>query len=234
MNNSQENLYRLIKPYDSNLLHTSSTMMGGASKCYKELKKTSPIATNFSIMHMKTNQIYDFDINNINQNVNQTGGNIATLSEMEQVRNYVTSLEKRIIDLENKINGNRENIAGGSNGNDGNDGNTGNTGNKIGGSVINNHNVEIPMLNDAPIPPHYPKQHSLNLSRNQPIIMNGGITPPMMNQNMMPNMINQNMMPNMINQNMMPNMMNPNMMNQNMMPNMMNNNFNHNIARKFI
>jgi hypothetical protein len=211
MNNSQENLYRLIKPYDSNLLHTSSTMMGGASKCYKELKKTSPIATNFSIMHMKTNQIYDFDINNINQNVNQTGGNIATLGEMEQLKNYVSSLEKRIIDLENKINGNNEN----------------NANIVVGGaSVINNHNVEIPMLNDAPIPTHLPKQLSSNLPRNQPI-MNGGIAPPMMKQNMMPNMMNPNMMN--------PNMMNPNMVNPNMVnPNMMNNTFNHNIARKFI
>lgn len=221
MNNSQENLYRLIKPYDSNLLHASSTMMGGASKCYKELKKSSQNATNFSIMHMKTNQIYDFDINQ-NQNINQSGGGtIPTLSEMGEVRNYVASLEKRIIDLENKINGNGENVIKGGN----NEDVKVNSDVKRGGSVINNRNPDIPMLNDAPIPPNNPKQYQQSA---QPI-MTGGIAPPMIKQNVAPNLV-PNVMPNMMNQNMMPNMMNQNMM----MPNMMNNNFNHNIARKFI
>ncbi len=53
MSISQENFYRLIKPYDSNLLHVSSTMMGGASKCYKELKKVSPAYAKYIKKNLK-------------------------------------------------------------------------------------------------------------------------------------------------------------------------------------
>jgi hypothetical protein len=110
MSISQENFYRLIKPYDSNLLHVSSTMMGGASKCYKELKKVSPSANKFSIINTKSNQLYEFDINN---NLQMGGGGlpgtVASLSEIELLKRRIDSLEKRIIKLEddqNKDNGN--------------------------------------------------------------------------------------------------------------------------------
>lgn len=98
MSISQGNFYRLIKPYDSNLLHISSTMMGGASKCYKELKKVTPGANNFSIINTKTNQLYEFDINN---NLQIGGGTTASLSEIELLKRHIDSLEKRIIKLEN-------------------------------------------------------------------------------------------------------------------------------------
>ena len=101
---SEDNLYRVIKPYDSNLLHSSKSLMGGASKCYKEVKKVSPTAKNFSVMHMKSNEIYDFNKNNTN-NLNQMGGGTnASLSELESLRNQMTSIEKRIIAIEDKFN----------------------------------------------------------------------------------------------------------------------------------
>ena len=106
---SEDNLYRVIKPYDSNLLHSSKSLIGGASKCYKELKKVSPNATNFSIIHMKNNEIYDFNINNM-KSMNQTGGGPgvnASLSDLEILRNQMTSIEKRIIAIENKLNMNQ-------------------------------------------------------------------------------------------------------------------------------
>ena len=102
-----DNLYRVIKPYDSNLLHSSKSLMGGASKCYKEVKKVSPSASNFSIMHMKSNEIYDFNINNLNQMGggpdNSMGGTNASLSDLELLRNQMSSIEKRIIAIENKL-----------------------------------------------------------------------------------------------------------------------------------
>jgi len=118
MSISQENFYRLIKPYDSNLLHVSSTMMGGASKCYKELKKVSPSANKFSIINTKSNQLYEFDINN---NLQMGGGNLpgtaASLSEIELLKRRIDSLEKRIIKLEDEQNKGNVNNRNGNNGN---------------------------------------------------------------------------------------------------------------------
>jgi len=106
---SEDNLYRVIKPYDSNLLHSSKSLIGGASKCYKEVKKVSPTAANFSVMHMKTNEIYDFNINN---NIKQLGGGAdndngginASLSDLEILKNQLLSIEKRVIAIEDKLN----------------------------------------------------------------------------------------------------------------------------------
>jgi hypothetical protein len=103
MNNTQENYYRVIKPYESNILHVSSNLMGGASKCYKEFKKVSPNSSSFSIMHMKSNQIYDFNVNN-----SMTGGMLPN-TDIKKLEIKLDSLEKRIVDLENKVNlGNME------------------------------------------------------------------------------------------------------------------------------
>ena len=103
----QENLYRVVKPYDSNILHSSHSLMGGASKCYKEIKKISPSAGEFSVIQMNTNQVYDFNINNQlpqHGGMNGTVGTTATLSELEALKVQYKSLEKRIIDIENKMN----------------------------------------------------------------------------------------------------------------------------------
>ena len=101
MNNTQENYYRVIKPYESNVVHSSSSLMGGASKCYKECKKVSPYSSGFSVMHMQSNKIYDFEINNI-----MKGGAESTVgqSEIKRLEGEIDSLKKRIVDLENKVN----------------------------------------------------------------------------------------------------------------------------------
>ena len=102
MNNTQENYYRVIKPYESNVLHSSSSLMGGASKCYKEFKKVSPYSSGFSVMHMQSNKIYDFEVNNI-----MKGGATETSvgqSEIKRLEGEIDSLKKRIVELENKVN----------------------------------------------------------------------------------------------------------------------------------
>lgn len=101
MNNTQENYYRVIKPYESNVLHSSSTLIGGATKCYKECKKISPSSSGFSVMHMQSNKIYDFEIHNI-----MKGGTNSTVSqsEIKRLEDEINSLRKRIVDLENKVN----------------------------------------------------------------------------------------------------------------------------------
>jgi hypothetical protein len=101
MNNTQENFYRIIKPYDSNVLHSSSSLTGGASKCYKELKKVNPNSNCFSLIHMQTNKIYDFEINNMRGG---NGDSTVSQSEIKRLEGEIDSLKKRIVDLENKVN----------------------------------------------------------------------------------------------------------------------------------
>ncbi len=105
MNNTQENYYRVIKPYESNLLHVSSSLMGGAAKCYKECKKVSPNSSSFSVMHMKTNQIYDFDVNN---KMSMMGGGdpnnqVVTNTEIKSLQTQIDSLINRVKTLEDKL-----------------------------------------------------------------------------------------------------------------------------------
>jgi hypothetical protein len=60
--NQIKSLYRLVKPYQSDKVYESSSIMHGAGKCYKELKKTNSNTPEFSIMDINTNHIYDFKI----------------------------------------------------------------------------------------------------------------------------------------------------------------------------
>ena len=107
MNIQQNNIYRLIKPYQSNKVYEAKTTLHGAGKCYRELKKENVKCDSFTIMNVNNNNIYDFKLNNKKTEemilkkdptelINQNGGN-----------NNI--LESRIINLENKIN-NLENI----------------------------------------------------------------------------------------------------------------------------
>ncbi len=109
MNNNDKSIYRLIKPYQSMKVYEAKTIMHGAGKCYKELKKTNSQCESFSIMNVNDNSIYDFKLNpshtqkmvlhkDTNELINnQYGGN-----EIEMLKNEIDMLKNRITALENK------------------------------------------------------------------------------------------------------------------------------------
>jgi len=109
-----KSLYRLVKPFQSDKVYESSSIMHGAGKCYKELKKTNSNTPEFSIMDINSNQIYEFKVspspqmilkknpdellNNaqlLNQE-NQNGGN----NDINELKNKITELTSRIEKLE--------------------------------------------------------------------------------------------------------------------------------------
>ena len=111
MNTNDKSIYRLIKPYQSMKVYEAKTIMHGAGKCYKELKKSNTNCESFTIMNVNDNNIYDFKLNqlksqqmvlhkNTNElinNNNQYGGN-----EIEKLKNDIDMLKNRISALENK------------------------------------------------------------------------------------------------------------------------------------
>ena len=62
MNTNDKSIYRLIKPYQSMKVYEAKTIMHGAGKCYKELKKTNTKCESFTIMNVNDNNIYDFKL----------------------------------------------------------------------------------------------------------------------------------------------------------------------------
>ena len=107
-----KDIYRLVKPYQSNKVHEASTFMHGANKCYKELKKNNVNCESFTIMNINDNSLYDFNMNNKPKmlleekndptqllNINQTG---ACVDEIILLKTKITQLEERINILENK------------------------------------------------------------------------------------------------------------------------------------
>ena len=109
-----KNIYRLVKPYQSNKVYEAMTVMHGAGKCYKELKKSNVNSNLFSIMDINSNLIYDFNIKPKNEmilkkdpsellkdstKINQNGGD-----ELFQIKNDIEHLKNRITSLEGKIN----------------------------------------------------------------------------------------------------------------------------------
>ncbi len=109
MNTNDKSIYRLIKPYQSMKVYEAKTIMHGAGKCYKELKKTNTKCESFTIMNVNDNSIYDFKLSPLkNQQMvlhkdtnelinNQYGG-----SEIEMLKNEIDMLKNRITALENK------------------------------------------------------------------------------------------------------------------------------------
>jgi hypothetical protein len=114
MNLNDKSIYRLIKPFQSMKVYEARTIMHGAGKCYKELKKTNTRCESFTIMNVNDNNIYDFKLNqlksqqmvlhkntneliNNSNNNNQYGGN-----EIEKLKNDIDMLKNRISALENK------------------------------------------------------------------------------------------------------------------------------------
>lgn len=109
-----KNIYRLVKPYQSNKVYEAITVMHGAGKCYKELKKSNVISDSFSIIDVNSSLIYDFNIkqknemilkkdpsellNNVPNKINQNGGDdfFQLKNEIEQLKNRITILEGKI------------------------------------------------------------------------------------------------------------------------------------------
>ena len=115
-----KSLYRLVKPYQSDKVYESSSIMHGAGKCYKELKNTNTHTPDFSIMDINTNQIYDFKVspspkmiiasNNTNimqknpdeliGNQQEGGNNNNNNTNINELKNTIVNLTERIEKLE--------------------------------------------------------------------------------------------------------------------------------------
>ena len=59
-----KNRYQLVLPYHSSQVHVSSSLKGGSSKCYKELKNSSYVrdAKEFSVLDLDNYKIYNYAI----------------------------------------------------------------------------------------------------------------------------------------------------------------------------
>jgi len=90
--------YKVIRPYTSQKLHFSSSLEGGASKCYREVKNLMPDSTDFSVMNMTTNELYDYKLN---KTLNQSGGILPSL-DIKKLEDKMESLERRVKTLEDK------------------------------------------------------------------------------------------------------------------------------------
>ena len=120
-----KNVYRLIKPYQSDKVYEANTTMHGAGKCYHELKKNNVNCDSFTIMNLDDKSIYDFKINNkpqmilkendkinelldknklIQHNLTQHNQNGGTMDDIDDFKNILRDLSKRIKILEDKIN----------------------------------------------------------------------------------------------------------------------------------
>lgn len=110
-----KNLYRLVKPYESNKVYEASSIMHGAGKCYKEIKKTNTITNDFSMIDINSNNIYEFKINPTQQmllkkdpnellNNNQDGGNKI---DLEKIQKQINELNIKVKELEIKISQNK-------------------------------------------------------------------------------------------------------------------------------
>jgi hypothetical protein len=91
--------YKVIRPYTSQKLHFSSSLEGGASKCYREVKSFMPNSTDFSVMNMSTNELYDYKLNKTP--AQQNGGILPSL-DIKKLEDKMESLEKRLKTLEDK------------------------------------------------------------------------------------------------------------------------------------
>jgi hypothetical protein len=109
MNNIQntQNIYRLIKPYQSDKVYEAKTTLHGAGKCYRELKKSNTNCESFSIMNINDNSIYDFKINKKQEMIlnkdptellNQKGGD-----ELFQIKNDIQQLKTDISTIKSKL-----------------------------------------------------------------------------------------------------------------------------------
>jgi len=111
-----KNLYRLVKPYDSTKVYEATSIMHGAGKCYKEIKKTNIITNEFSVIDINSNNIYEFKINPSQQmllkknpdellaNNIQNGGDKL---DLEKIQKQINELNTKVKELEIKISQNK-------------------------------------------------------------------------------------------------------------------------------
>jgi hypothetical protein len=113
-----KNLYRLVKPYESNKVYEASSIMHGAGKCYKEIKKTNTITNEFSMIDINSNNIYEFKINPSQQmllkknpdellsfnKLNQNGGDKQLI---EKLQKQINELNIKVKEIEIKISQNK-------------------------------------------------------------------------------------------------------------------------------
>jgi hypothetical protein len=92
--------YKVIRPYTSQKLHYSSSLEGGASKCYREVKTSMPNSNNFSIMNMTTNEIMDYAMNKLP--TQQQNGGIMPTPDMKKLEDRMESIEARIKKIEDQ------------------------------------------------------------------------------------------------------------------------------------
>ncbi len=104
-NKNNKNIYRLIKPYQSNKVYEASSIIHGAGKCYKELKKSGIASESFSIINITDNSAHNFNIKQTDKMIIKkdptellNGGDELTRIkyEIEQLKNRISSLEKII------------------------------------------------------------------------------------------------------------------------------------------
>lgn len=102
-------MYRLIKPYQSNKVYESTSIMHGAGKCYKELKNKNISCNSFSIIDINSNNIYDFKLNKDNNynelllnKTEQKGGNLNSSNVLE-LKTQIEHLNDRVKLLEDKL-----------------------------------------------------------------------------------------------------------------------------------
>ena len=118
-----KNIYRLIKPYQSNKVYEASTFMHGANKCYRELQKNNVKCDMFTVLNINDNSMYDFNIkdkpqmllqeknideNKINEiqellNNTQIGGGDVINTDIVELKNKINLLEDRIKKIETKL-----------------------------------------------------------------------------------------------------------------------------------
>jgi hypothetical protein len=122
--------FQLIKPYVSDKIYETDTMMKGAKKCYKELKDNiinqeniTNVPDEFTIMDIESYKKYVFKINKNNTNsnatynaaynatYNATGGGINPQNISEKNSNNSTyaitklqQLDQRVSNIENILN----------------------------------------------------------------------------------------------------------------------------------
>lgn len=104
-----KNIYRLIKPFQSDKVYEAKTTMHGAGKCYKELKIANIKCDSFTIENLADNTTFDFKIDSkpklesliiySDKNNLQKGG---TDIDKLMIENRLKQIETRLNILESK------------------------------------------------------------------------------------------------------------------------------------